>query len=175
MQVKQLKKEECRKILRRKQLGRIACSYDNQPYIVPINFVYDGEKNLYASSLVGQKIKWMRENPLVCIEVDEINGQNDWKTIIIFGKFEELPDTPEFEDHRVFARELLSKFPVEKQISDGFGINQKSSENKTVFYRIGIKKITGHKKSPAMRAMFFETSDFNSASRGRAWGCDKIL
>ena len=35
----------------------------DQPYIVPIYFSYDG-KHLYGVTTLGQKIEWMRSNPL---------------------------------------------------------------------------------------------------------------
>jgi nitroimidazol reductase NimA-like FMN-containing flavoprotein (pyridoxamine 5'-phosphate oxidase superfamily) len=175
MQIEQLKEEECLKILKLKQLGRIACSYNDQPYIVPLNFVFDGDKYLYASSVIGQKITWMRKNPLVCIEVDQIDGQNDWKTVVVYGKFEELPNTSEFADLRDFAGEILSKYPVGEQLPDRTGKDKTIPENNTIFYRISIEKMTGHRKSQAMRAMYFENSDVMAPSRGRAWGCDKLL
>lgn len=33
---------------------------------------------LYAISAIGQKIEWMRANPLVCVEVDNITSDDEW-------------------------------------------------------------------------------------------------
>jgi uncharacterized protein len=39
--------------------------------VVPIHFSFDpGNDCVYAFFAVGQKVKWMRENPKVCLEVE---------------------------------------------------------------------------------------------------------
>ena len=49
--------DECRAALGRVNFGRLACARDNQPYIVPIYFAYDGH-HVYGFSTPGQKIDW---------------------------------------------------------------------------------------------------------------------
>ena len=56
-------------LLSRSRLGRLACTKGSQPYVVPLFFAYH-DNYLYCSSTLGQKIEWMRENPLVAVEVD---------------------------------------------------------------------------------------------------------
>src|SRR5688500_16233879 len=82
---------ECHEVLGRTRLGRLACALDDQPYIVPIFFYFDiTDPYLYSFSTVGQKIEWMRGNPKVCVEVDEISDQFHWTTVVLFGLYEEL-------------------------------------------------------------------------------------
>lgn len=71
MLITELSPDESRDMLRRGHLGRLACAKDGQPYIVPIFFVYN-DHHLYSASSQGQKVEWMRANPLVCVEVDEV-------------------------------------------------------------------------------------------------------
>src|SRR5450631_3569067 len=79
-------------LLARRRLGRLACAHDGQPYITPLAFEYD-ENYLYSFSTLGQKITWMRANPRVCIEAEELASPQDWATVIVLGRYEELPDT----------------------------------------------------------------------------------
>jgi nitroimidazol reductase NimA-like FMN-containing flavoprotein (pyridoxamine 5'-phosphate oxidase superfamily) len=99
---------ECRRALRTARVGRLACTRDNQPYVVPIYFAYN-EPHLYAISTAGQKIKWMRANPLVCLEVDNITSHDEWMSVIVLGRYEELPDLPEFKRAREQALYLLQR------------------------------------------------------------------
>ena len=145
MKVEELKINECWDVLEKTKMGRLAGSLDGQPYIVPFNFAFDGRKYLYAFSTVGQKIEWMRENPLVCVEVEDIKNQEDWTTLIIFGRYEELPDEPEFEDRRIHAHELLSRRPMWWQPAYVAGMRPEKSDEKPVYFRIYIEKITGHR------------------------------
>jgi len=67
------------------------CSLDNQPYIVPVCLAYESDC-IYVFSTFGKKIKWMRANPKVCIQIDEIADQSQWVSMIVSGRYEELPE-----------------------------------------------------------------------------------
>jgi uncharacterized protein len=99
---------ECRYALQQATVGRIGCARENQPYVVPIYFVYNGH-HLYSISTVGQKIEWMRANPLVCVEVDELTNHDEWMSVVVFGRYEELPDLPEYKHAREQALALLQR------------------------------------------------------------------
>jgi nitroimidazol reductase NimA-like FMN-containing flavoprotein (pyridoxamine 5'-phosphate oxidase superfamily) len=80
-------------------VGRLACSRYNQPYIVPFSFAFSADEQcLYSFATRGQKIEWMRENPRVCVEVDDIGDEGHWTTVVIFGRYHEIergePDSP---------------------------------------------------------------------------------
>jgi uncharacterized protein len=153
MFIEELKTEECFKILMEKRVGRLACARENQPYIVPFHFAFDGGEYFYAFSTFGQKIEWMRANSLVCVEVDDISNQTEWTSLIIFGNYEELPDTPEYTNERIHAYELLSRRAMWWQPAFVAGAHRKSvKDDKPIYFRVFIDKITGH------RAVSDETS-----------------
>jgi len=41
MQMTEMTTEECSALLAHTSVGRLGCSFENQPYVVPINFAYD--------------------------------------------------------------------------------------------------------------------------------------
>ena len=71
MLIKTMTCQACVDLLKRTRIARLACANEGQSYITPMSFVYDGNC-LYSFSTVGQKITWMRANPLVCVEADEL-------------------------------------------------------------------------------------------------------
>lgn len=85
----ELTKQQTENILLSQSVCRIACIDGKFPYIVPLNYFYDG-KYIYAQSQEGKKIKALRKNPNVCIQVDIVNSMNNWQSVIIYGEFEEL-------------------------------------------------------------------------------------
>ena len=101
MLVHKLTAAECREVLAKARLGRLACARANQPYVVPISVYFDPDEHvLYGFSTVGQKIRWMRENPLVCVEVEEIVSRRHWTTVVAFGRYDECraaDGAPRFE------------------------------------------------------------------------------
>jgi nitroimidazol reductase NimA-like FMN-containing flavoprotein (pyridoxamine 5'-phosphate oxidase superfamily) len=145
MKIEELTKENCIEFLKGQRVGRLACSNDNQPYIVPLFFVFDGIGHIYVFSTVGQKIKWMRENPQVCFEVEDIENQNNWTTIVIFGYFEELPDQPQFYESRRLAHKLLSKYPMWWQPAFAAEAKRAGTNKESVYFRIKIEKLTGNR------------------------------
>lgn len=142
---------ECRQALSEARFGRLACARDNQPYVVPIYFALDRE-DIYAFTTLGQKIEWMRTNPLVCLEVDEWIAHDQWKSVIVFGQYEELPDLPQYEAARVKALELLQKHAMWWEPAYiGNTHREMHHSDIPIFYRIGIRRMTGHRATPDVR------------------------
>lgn len=80
-------------ILKSQMIGRIGCSVRGKTYVVPIAYVFDG-KYIYAHSKEGMKIKMMRKNPSVCFQLDVIDDMVNWRSVILWGKYEELTSAP---------------------------------------------------------------------------------
>lgn len=145
MQIKELITDECLNMLNRMRFGRIACSQNDQPYVVPFYFAFDGKRHLYAFSTFGKKIEWMRKNPLVCVEVEEIESQENWATLVIFGRYEELPPEPDFEDQRIQAHELLSRRPMWWQPAYVSRTYRERTQEEIVYFRVRIERIHGQR------------------------------
>jgi uncharacterized protein len=145
MLVYTLTPSDCRSILARARYGRLACVNGNQPYIVPVAVYLDSEDDsVYGFSTLGQKIRWMRANPRVCIEVEEIVSRNEWTTVVAFGRYQEIPRSGTGAALRRRASELLGKqaewwLPGTAKISSG------EQHGVPVLYRIRIVRMTGRR------------------------------
>lgn len=138
-------------MLMRLGYGRLACASNNRPYIVPIYFAYDADR-LYCFSTLGRKIEWMRENPLVCVEAEEVRGHDDWTSVIVLGHYLEIPNTPESAKSREHVRSLLQKRSLWWQ--SGYTASQvrrKATLPVPVFYCILIEEMSGLRGSPDIR------------------------
>ena len=145
MYIHEMTQADCHDVLKRTNVGRLACAHENQPYVVPINFAFDGQY-FYGFTTLGQKVEWMRSNPLVCVEVDEVANPNQWTSIIAFGRYEELPERPEFENERNRAHSFLQERAVwwePAYISQEH--RDKPHSLTPIFYRIHIDYMTGHR------------------------------
>ena len=148
MLIQELTRQASLDLLARVRLGRLACAQGPQPYVVPCYFVYHAPY-LYSFSTVGQKIEWMRANPLVCVEVDDVVSPEQWMSVIVFGRYEELPDTPECQSARAFAHTLLKRNAVwwePAYVKTRLGGTPRPLV--PVFYRIQGLHITGHRATP---------------------------
>ena len=108
MRVRELSQTACKRFLTRATVARIACARDGQPYVVPVGVVFDGT-DLYSFSTLGQKVEWMRTNPRVCVEVDEIEDERHWTSVVAFGRFEELTRSVADRRARAHAEEVLGR------------------------------------------------------------------
>lgn len=126
---------ESRELLREKRSGRLGCCADGEPYVVPINYLFDGE-HIYIHSLPGHKINALRNNPRACLQVDEIVDSYNWRSVIVYGNYEEITDADERE--RILAnlfKHLPHLTPVESKTTEGM--------SQTIVFRLRIHKITG--------------------------------
>jgi len=95
MLIREMNRKECLRVLAGARLARLGCASENQPYVVPVYLAYDeATECLFGFTTPGQKVEWMRANPLVCVEVDEIAAYDQWVSVIAFGRYEELPEAP---------------------------------------------------------------------------------
>ena len=139
MLIRELTTPECHDVLKRATIARLGCARDNQPYVVPVHVYFDGDY-LYSFATLGQKIAWMRENPRVCVQVDEIVDRTQWATVIAFGTYEELLHMPSQEGERQRAKDLFQSAPDWWQPAAS---NPRQEVRMAMVYRIRIESLTG--------------------------------
>lgn len=125
-------------------VGRIACAApginDGRPTIVPIAYGYDGDA-AYAVGPVGQKIRIMRQQPLISFEVDTAEAEDRWRSAVAEGVYEELITSE--------AREAGLKVI--------FGDRERPHiPNEHVVYRFRFTKKTGRFEVPDEEAHLYE-------------------
>lgn len=139
--INKLKVEEARELLTEERIARLGCIADGEPYVVPVNYICDGESVL-VHSLPGRKIIAMRLNPRVCLQVDRIESDFGWKSVLAFGSYEEVTNQAE-RSHAL--DQLLKRFPqltpVETLIAED------AMSPAPIVFRIKIDRLTGISQS----------------------------
>ncbi len=138
-------------LLRSEILGRIGCANDDQAYVIPMTYAYDGTV-LYSHTTEGLKINIFRENPNVCFRVDKIFDLNNWQSVVVNGKYHELEGKQAREAIQFLKRRLLpyphgtAGQPYIPKLMD----KQKSrNEMADVVFRIEIDSMTGRYEKEA--------------------------
>src|ERR1700675_1251854 len=107
---------------------------------------------LYCFSTLGQKIEWMRENPLVCVEVDEIAAHDNWVSVVVLGHYLEFSNSPEDAKGQQYVRSLIQKRRLWWQSGyTAVQVRRKQKPVVPVFYCIQIEEMTGLRASPDTR------------------------
>ena len=140
-----LNKTQINSILTSQALGRLACVDGKEPYIVPVTYAYDGNY-IYGQSNEGLKLKILRKNPNVCFEVDMMLDMRNWKSVLVFGKFQELKNKAAEKAREILFNSVFSLLTSSTIHPFGHEVNDKvddSTRVKFVMYRIKINKVTG--------------------------------
>jgi nitroimidazol reductase NimA-like FMN-containing flavoprotein (pyridoxamine 5'-phosphate oxidase superfamily) len=122
-------------LLREGSLGRLGCIASDGPYVIPVNYFFDG-KDIYIHSLPGKKIDALRANQRACLQVDEIKDSYHWRSVIAYGSYVEVTDEKTRE--RVLAklyRRVPHMTPVESKLSTGV--------KEIIVFRIRVDEVTG--------------------------------
>jgi len=135
--IRPLTEEEKTALLKRQRLGRLACIVGGSPYVVPINYVFEGT-SIYSHSLPGTKINGLRINPAACVQVDEIADDFHWASVMAIGDYEEITNAMERE---AALDMLLVRLPHLTPV-ESFHRNQ-TAEPSTLVFRIRIREIRG--------------------------------
>jgi len=138
-------------IIRASQVCRLALAIDNEPYLVPVNFGYDGQAIYLHTATAGRKIDFFEANPRVCFALEaEHQLLEDEQTacrwtmhfasVIGYGTISELVTA---EEKRFGLNQIMHHYS---------GRNDWSFDDKelppTRLWRIEIETMSG-KRSPA--------------------------
>ena len=135
--MKQLDEGEARELLNKCGVGRLGCIENGEPYVVPINYLFE-EGIIYSHSLPGRKIDMLRTHPRACLQVDDVESDFEWRSVIAFGNFEEIR-TP--SDRRIAIGKLLGRFPLLTPVEAEMARDASSPDS--VVFCIRIDRITG--------------------------------
>lgn len=87
--IRELTQPEIEELLTSEVVARVGCYAHGQIYVVPISYAYvDGA--IVAHSVEGMKVRFLRASPEACVEVDRMEGPSTWRSVIGWGRYEEL-------------------------------------------------------------------------------------
>ena len=143
--VREMWDTECYNLVRTEQVGRLACSRDNQPYIVPIRSAHS-ENSIFSFSMPGKKIEIMRSNPRVCVEIDHLSDTQHWKCVIIEGVFRGLPSKEE-RQHAWGLHQVRNDWWEPGALKPG--PQPLATQRSHLYYKIEIENLMGREAVPA--------------------------
>jgi nitroimidazol reductase NimA-like FMN-containing flavoprotein (pyridoxamine 5'-phosphate oxidase superfamily) len=132
-----LLEDEAKTLLSAGKVGRLGCVVNGEPYVVPINYVFTGD-TIYSHSLPGRKLQALRANPRTCLQVDDIQDDFNWRSVIAYGDFEELPLPG---DREAVLAKLLNRFPSLTPVESA--IVEDAAAPASIVFRIRVDRITG--------------------------------
>ncbi len=153
MKIDALPRNDIDQFLRSNSLARIGCHAGGQIYIVPIAYTHEQDDGPVSSVLVhsfeGQKVRMMRENPHVCLEVDDIAHMASWRTVVADGEFEEIRGEERRQQAlRLLATRLLPPTQAAKVDQGEDPFRPPGLDLPAVLFRVRIRDASGRIATP---------------------------
>lgn len=106
---RELSPREVDEFLRGQRIARLGCHADGVTYVVPLIYAYE-DGAVVTVTTEGRKTAMLRENPRVCVEVDQYDadGKGSWRSVIAHGTCEELAGE-EIEPALALMRERFAR------------------------------------------------------------------
>ena len=139
LEVRELDKYEIDNLLSGRDYGHLACSLDDQPYIVPVHYVYDGT-NIFVYTTEGKKSEIIQSNPQICLQVEEVTSNEDWQSVIVFGSAKKITEPKQREKA---IRLIRSSNPSLTPALSVRWMDCWVRENNEVVYRVTPRTMTG--------------------------------
>lgn len=136
---------EMEAVLRSEIVARLGCHAEGRTYVVPITYAFDGT-SLIGHSRLGLKVDMMRQNPFVCVEVDQIEDPGHWRSVIARGRYDELEGEAAIDAmERLVARFESLDLSETSRPSHGMVEALEAGEGwpDAVAYRIHLEEMTG--------------------------------
>ena len=140
-------------IIRGAEVCRLAFAVDDEPYLVPVSFGYDGAALYFHTAKTGRKIDCIAANPRVCFEVEgEVELVRDhprpcdwtfsYESVVGYGTVSELVAD---EDRQRGLDEIM------RQYGGPTGSFQASAVARTKVWRLEVESVTGKRAAEKPR------------------------
>ncbi|WP_242045113.1 pyridoxamine 5'-phosphate oxidase family protein [Anabaena catenula] len=95
--------KEIHNLLQKVGHGHLACALEGHPYVVPMQYYFD-EPDIYIFTTLGMKTKYMDANPEVCLQVEEVNDLQHWRSVTVTGRAEHITEQQEIDRVMEFVK-----------------------------------------------------------------------
>ena len=149
--MKDLQKDEITHVLETNYIGFLSFVWKNNPFVIPITFYFNkADNSLISYSSEGHKVEAMRISNYVSLCVSNITSINNWQSVLVHGKFEELVGAHAKDQLRKFAqgikKNILIKENKRHQLISDFS-SKIMSRSQPIVFRIKISQITGKSRA----------------------------
>ena len=106
--------DEMERLLEKCSCGRLGLNFQNEPYVVPVTYKYDQGRIFFHSAKQGKKVDFIKNNNRVCFEVDELQGDLGWATVICYGT---VTLSEDIEAKKEFFEVVRGQKPSDEQLA----------------------------------------------------------
>ena len=149
-----LNKNEYDNLINEQYLCRISYVGEKFPQIKLFLYVFDGRHIYILATKYGKKMKYLKDNPIVTVEIDDISEDlADYKFVTLSGRLERVMDKESCKKVREKFVDLIKEKTLSKNVMVALGhsnedpIDAISEEERTYVFRlVDVEDISGFKR-----------------------------
>ncbi len=139
------------RLLRDTSVARLGCHVEGRTYVVPVAYVYrDGA--CYGHMSEGLKVRMLRSNPSVCVEIDRVESLSRWESVIARGTFEELAGEAAREGAALFMQRVHAALTGREGTGGEIARLVEAALRRGIVYRIRLEEKTGRVETGTVAA-----------------------
>jgi len=96
LEIEEMDTDEIQDLVASVNFGHLACSHDDIPYVVPVNYAVV-DPYIYVYTTEGKKSGWISANPNVCLQIELVKSRTDWRSVVIDAVAKRIQDVDERE------------------------------------------------------------------------------
>lgn len=128
----------CERVLARNHVARLAYAFRDRVDIEPVHYVLD-RGVVFGRTAPGSKLATIAHSRWVAVEVDEVEGLFDWRSVVAHGTFLTLdPDVPGAE-----AREWQRGVALLRELIPETGTPDDPVPFRSVVFSVHLDSMTG--------------------------------
>ena len=136
--------EDCRALLARNHVARLAFSFHDRVDIEPIHYVHDAGW-IFGRTASGSKIRTIAHNRWIAFEVDEVDAFFDWRSVVVHGALCVMADEGTATERAAWRRgvELLQR------LMPGALTPDDPTPDRQLLFRFRVDEVTGRSAATA--------------------------
>jgi nitroimidazol reductase NimA-like FMN-containing flavoprotein (pyridoxamine 5'-phosphate oxidase superfamily) len=139
IEIREMSNDEAETLLEQVKYGHLGCAVNDEPYVVPVHYSYH-RPDIYIYTTDGRKSEIISVNPRVCLQVERVQDDGHWQSVLVTGDASRLEDPA---DKDAALKIILDDNPKLAPAVSLKWSNNWIRENVEVIYRITPSKITG--------------------------------
>jgi nitroimidazol reductase NimA-like FMN-containing flavoprotein (pyridoxamine 5'-phosphate oxidase superfamily) len=150
-------RDEMEKLLGEEEVGYLGMCRGDEPYVVPLSYVFADGKIIFHGKLSGRKIEFVRANPRVSFAVSRhpdrtmphrADGECNYRyeSVICSGRARIVEDAGERLE---YLRKFKAHFDEVRGLDPAHGRVPENAPGKTSIIIIDVEEMTGRRKGDA--------------------------
>jgi nitroimidazol reductase NimA-like FMN-containing flavoprotein (pyridoxamine 5'-phosphate oxidase superfamily) len=133
-----LSHDDAAALLERNHVGRLAFTFHDRVDIEPISYVFV-HGSVFGRTAPGTKLTTLEHHPWVAFEVDEVEGQFDWRSVVVRGTLYLIDPHAGEHDREAHARAVAALRSLDPDVLT----RDDSAPDRLMIFQIFPDEITG--------------------------------